>query len=77
MKYSFFKKNGQAERSYRIGISLLSLLFLLSMLISSVGGVFESLTNGNALQKGFLFPVQSASRDGDPVSSRSQSAWRP
>lgn len=60
MKYSFFKKNGQAERSYRIGISLLSLLFLISMLISGIGGFFSTLTDEEALQKGFLFPTRSS-----------------
>ena len=63
MKYSFFKKNGQAERSYRIGISLLSLLFLIFMLISGIGGFFGTLTDGEALQRGFLFPTGTSISD--------------
>lgn len=64
MKYSFFKKNGQAERSYRIGISLLTFVFLISMLIAKTGGLFNTLTDGNALQRGFLFPIQTSDTAG-------------
>ena len=58
MKDSLFRKNGQAERSYRIGLSLLSLAFLLAVLFTDLGGLCDRLTNQEALRRGFLYPIE-------------------
>ncbi len=56
---SVFQKYGQAERSYRIGISLLALSLLITLLISWAIRLYPLLTGGDALRWGYLFPVQS------------------
>lgn len=67
MKDSLFRKYGPAERSYRIGISLLAVCVLLTLLISWAKDLYPLLTGEDALRGGCLFPVSAGVDQVEPL----------